>query len=142
MTINGVPLSVVNTFVLAPGQTQVPTPTPAPSNQDGFPTGVMVAIVFVGVGVVGIGIALVLYYTRKKTTTVTPERANMSTNFSRTFSRDTERARPTQRSFSDVMAVKILPLEKRGNSGRFLEAPSREYFLYSKSHLMSVTPTS
>lgn len=134
LTISGVPLSVVDAFVLAPGQTQVPTPTPAPSSQDGLPIGAIVAIVLVGIGVLGTAVGLFLYYAAKKTTAVTPETANHR-------SQDTERAKPTATVFRDVMAVKIRPLERRVTPDRYLEAPSREYFHYPKSKIIEVVPT-
>ena len=131
LTINGVVLSVVDAFVLAPGQTQVPTPTPAPGTQGGLPIGAIVAIVLVGIGGVGTGISLILYYAVKKTTVVTQEKAK----------KDPETGKPTQSAFRDVMDVKILPLEKRMTPDRYLEAPSREYFHYQKSPIISVAAT-
>ena len=127
LTISGVQLSVVGAFVLTPDQ----TPTPAPSTQDGLPIGAIVAIVLVGIGGVGTAVGLLLYYSAKKTTAVTPEKAK----------KDPETAKHTKSAFRDVMDVKILTLEKRMTPDRYLEAPSREYFHYQKSQIISVAPT-
>ena len=131
LTISGVQLSVVGAFVLTPDQTQIPTPTPAPSTQDALPIGAIVASVLVGIGGVGTAVGLLLYYSAKKTTAVTPEKAK----------KDPETAKHTKSAFRDVMDVKILTLEKRMTPDRYLEAPSREYFHYQKSQIISVAPT-
>jgi len=64
LTVNGVALSVVGVYVLAPGQT--PVPTPGPTAQNGLALEWIVAIVLIGVGVVATAIAFYVFYGTKQ----------------------------------------------------------------------------
>ena len=64
LTVNGVALSVGGVYVLAPGQT--PVPTLGPTAQNGLALEWIVAIVLIGVGVVATAIALYVFYGTKQ----------------------------------------------------------------------------